>query len=43
VMGLVFQRKLKPVIDSVRPLRLYQAAFEQMQRGEQFGKLVLVP
>jgi NADPH:quinone reductase-like Zn-dependent oxidoreductase len=43
VMGLVFERKLKPVIDSVRPLRLYEAAFEQMQKGAQYGKIVFVP
>jgi len=43
VMGFVFSRKLKPVIDSVRPLRLYLAAFEAMQKGAQFGKIVLVP
>jgi NADPH:quinone reductase-like Zn-dependent oxidoreductase len=43
VMKLVFERKLKPKIDSVRPLRLYEAAFAQMQEGRQFGKLVMTP
>ncbi len=43
VMGLVFQRKLKPVIDSVRPLFLFMAVHERMQKGEHFGKLVMVP
>ena len=43
VMELVFQRKLKPVIDSVRPLVLFMAAHERMQKGEHFGKIVMVP
>lgn len=43
VMGLVFQRKLKPVIDSVRPMILFLAVHERMQKGEQFGKLVMIP
>lgn len=43
VMGLVFQGKLKPVIDSVRPLVLFMAAHERLQKGEQFGKIILHP
>lgn len=43
VMGLVFQGKLKPVVDSVRPLSDFLAAHERLQRGEQFGKIVLRP
>jgi len=43
VMGLVFARKLKPVIDSVRTMYLFMAAHERMQKGEQFGKIVMIP
>lgn len=43
VMGLVFQGRLKPVVDSVRPLVLFMAAHERMQRGEHFGKILMHP
>ena len=35
--------KLKPVVDRVFPLADARAAFERMQKREQFGKLVLIP
>lgn len=41
VMDLVFQKKLKPVIDRVLPLSQARQAFEILERGEQFGKIVL--
>lgn len=35
--------KLKPVVDRTFPLTEARAAFERMQKREQFGKLVLIP
>jgi NADPH:quinone reductase-like Zn-dependent oxidoreductase len=43
VMGLVFAGKLKPVIDSVRPLSDFKAGHERLAKGEQFGKILFVP
>ncbi|MCS7179059.1 MAG: zinc-binding dehydrogenase [Anaerolineae bacterium] len=43
VMALVWAGKLKPVVDRVMPLSEGKRAFERMERGEQFGKIVLVP
>jgi len=43
VMALVWAGKLKPVVDSVLPLSEGRAAFERLERGEQFGKIVLTP
>ena len=43
VMNLVWAGKLKPVIDRVMPLSEGKKAFEILERGEQFGKIVLVP
>ena len=43
VMNLVWAGKLRPVVDRVMPLAEGQAAFEALERGEQFGKIVLVP
>lgn len=43
VMALVWAGKLKPVVDRVMPLSEGKRAFELMERGEQFGKIVLVP
>jgi len=34
--------KLKPVIDSVRPLEQVQEAMSRMEAGKQFGKIVLM-
>jgi len=41
VMGLVFSGKLNPVIHTVMPLSDGVAAMEIMERGEQFGKIIL--
>ena len=35
--------RLKPVVDSVFPLRDAAAAHSRMDQGQQFGKIVLVP
>jgi NADPH:quinone reductase-like Zn-dependent oxidoreductase len=43
VMNLVWAGKLKPVVDRVMPLSEGKRAFEILERGEQFGKIVLVP
>jgi NADPH:quinone reductase-like Zn-dependent oxidoreductase len=43
VMQLVFEGKIKPAIDRVMPLSQGRAAHELLERGEQFGKVVLVP
>ncbi|MFQ5891926.1 MAG: zinc-binding dehydrogenase [Candidatus Methanofastidiosia archaeon] len=41
VLKLVWQRKLKPVVDRVLPLRDARKAHELMETRAQFGKLVL--
>jgi len=43
VMALVWAGKLKPVVDRVMLLSEGKAAFEILERGEQFGKIVLTP
>ncbi|MCP4544454.1 MAG: zinc-binding dehydrogenase [Chloroflexi bacterium] len=43
VMKLVWAGKLETVVDRVMPLCEGKAAFEVLERGEQFGKIVLVP
>lgn len=43
VMELLFASKLKAVIDRVMPLADGAQAFEQMERGDVIGKLVLKP
>jgi len=43
VMQLVFDGHIQPVIDRVMPLSQGRAAHEALERGEQFGKVVLVP
>jgi NADPH:quinone reductase-like Zn-dependent oxidoreductase len=43
VMELVWAGKLRPVVDRVMPLSEGRAAFEILERGEQFGKIVLTP
>jgi NADPH:quinone reductase-like Zn-dependent oxidoreductase len=41
VMGLVFQGRLKPVVDRVLPLEQVREAQSLLEAGEQFGKIVL--
>ncbi len=41
VMAQVWAGKLRPVVDRVLPLAEGRAAFEALERGEQFGKVVL--
>lgn len=41
VMGLIFSRRIVPVIDSVYPLEQARQAYERYERGEQFGKIVV--
>lgn len=43
VMKLVWQRKLRPVIDRIFPLQEAAQAHKMMENREQFGKLILVP
>ncbi len=43
VMSLIWQRKLAPVVDKVMPLSEGRAAHEYLEKGEQFGKVVLTP
>lgn len=43
MMQQVFRGRLRPVIDRVLPLREGLQAFELMEAGRQFGKLVLEP
>lgn len=43
VMALVFNGTFRPVIDRVMPLEQGVEAMEILERGEQFGKIVLEP
>jgi NADPH:quinone reductase-like Zn-dependent oxidoreductase len=43
VMDLVFGGRLQPVIDVTWPLSQAREAHERLERGEHFGKIVLVP
>jgi NADPH:quinone reductase-like Zn-dependent oxidoreductase len=43
VMSLVFEGKFKPVIDQTFALKDARLAHERMERGENFGKIILVP
>ena len=43
VMSLVWSGQFKPVIDRVMPLAEGRAAHALIERGEQFGKVVLLP
>ena len=43
VMGLIFNGRLAPVVDGVHPLERIREAHERLERGDVFGKLVLVP
>jgi NADPH:quinone reductase-like Zn-dependent oxidoreductase len=41
VMQLIFQGKLRPVIDTVFPLEQARTAYQRLQDGEQFGKILI--
>jgi NADPH:quinone reductase-like Zn-dependent oxidoreductase len=43
VAALLWAGKLKPVIDRIMPLSQGIEAYRMMERGEQFGKIVLIP
>ena len=43
VIKLIWSGKLKPIIDRVMPLSQGKVAYGIMERGEMYGKLVLVP
>lgn len=43
VMGLVFQGRLRPVVHEVLPLEEVARGHEMLEKGEVFGKLVVVP
>jgi NADPH:quinone reductase-like Zn-dependent oxidoreductase len=43
VMNLIWAGKLKPVVDRVMPLSQGKRAFEILESGEKFGKIVLTP
>ena len=43
VMKLLRSGKLKPVIHCVMPLSEGREAYQMMESGEQFGKIVLTP
>jgi NADPH:quinone reductase-like Zn-dependent oxidoreductase len=43
VLKHVFAGKLKPVVDKTYPLREARAAHERLEKGQQFGKIVLNP
>jgi NADPH:quinone reductase-like Zn-dependent oxidoreductase len=43
VLGLVWQGKLRPIVDRVLPLERIREAHELLERSQQFGKVVLTP
>jgi NADPH:quinone reductase-like Zn-dependent oxidoreductase len=43
VLNLLWAGKLKPVIDRVMPLSEGRKAYQIMEEGKQFGKIVLAP
>jgi NADPH:quinone reductase-like Zn-dependent oxidoreductase len=43
ITAMLWAGRLKPVIDRVMPLREGRQAYEIMEKGEQFGKIVLTP
>ncbi len=40
MLVFVSKHKIKPVIDRIFPMRDSYSAFERMEKGEQFGKIV---
>lgn len=43
VLALLWGGKLRPVIDRVMPLSEGKDAYAAVERGEEFGKIVLAP
>jgi len=43
VMELIWEGRLKPVVDRVMPLSEGRSAFEILESGDKFGKIVLTP
>ena len=43
VLKLVWNGKLAPIVDTVLPLPKAKVAHERLEKGEQFGKIVLEP
>lgn len=43
VLDLIVAGRLRPIVDSVLPLAETRTAHERLERGEQFGKIVLAP
>ena len=43
VLRLAEEKRLRPVIDTVMPLRDAALAHERMEKAEHFGKIVLAP
>ncbi|MBC6367813.1 zinc-binding dehydrogenase [Algoriphagus sp. AK58] len=43
MLNLVERHRIKPVVDSVFPLKNATDAFDRMKAGAQFGKIVLIP
>ncbi len=43
ITALLWNRKISTVVDEVMPLSEGKRGFQMMERGEQFGKIVLVP
>lgn len=41
LLSFITEHKIRPVVDKVFPLVDFQEAFTRLQRGEQFGKIVL--
>ena len=41
VMRLVFDRRLRPVIDTIYPFEQTPEAYQRLAKGEQFGKIVI--
>jgi D-arabinose 1-dehydrogenase-like Zn-dependent alcohol dehydrogenase len=41
MLDFIESRNLKPVIDKTYPLTDFQQAFQRMQQGDQFGKILL--
>ncbi len=43
VLGLVWDNKLKPVVDTTFPLEKARDAHRKLEKGDQFGKIILKP